>query len=350
MISAYEKESGPKEVLVNHPLLNYCAKLEEKGLLPIALDQVFEAEIERSTSRSQRIEFDRLLQSLLALSCHLLIPLFHEGELLGFITARAPTPPEPWGNNWALLQIIYPYFSQVAQTLKSLEVYEKSREKERLATIGEMAAGLAHEIRNPLGAIKGAAQFLDPSLDRPESRFLQVIIEEVDRLNGVVTQFLDYSKPQTLQKQRVDLNELVKRTVDFLKAGVSDRVHFEILPAESGAILMASPEQLKQVLMNFIQNSLKAVEGRSTGKIVVSVLKSIDLDKINLVVEDNGTGIKDEHLNRLFIPFFTTSPSGTGLGLSICQKIIEAHRGRIDVVSEPGKFARFIVTLPSAPC
>ena len=114
---------------------------------------------------------------------------------MGFVGFWVPGPPEPWGNNWAILSVVYPYYEQVAATLRSMEIFVRQREKERLAALGEMAAGLAHEIRNPLGAIKGAAQFLDPSTDRPESKFLKVIIEEVDRLNRVVTQFLDYSKP-----------------------------------------------------------------------------------------------------------------------------------------------------------
>ena len=116
-----------------------------------------------------------------------------------------PSPPEPWGNNWGFLPIIYPYYEQAAHTLRNLEIYVRQREKERLAALGEMAAGLAHEIRNPLGAIKGAAQFLDPSSDRPDEQFLKIIVEEVDRLNHVVTQFLDYSKPPTTDFKPIDV-------------------------------------------------------------------------------------------------------------------------------------------------
>ena len=226
-----------------------------------------------------------------------------------------------------------------------MEIYVRQREMERLATLGEMAAGLAHEIRNPLGAIKGAAQYLDPSGDKPESRFLKVIVEEVDRLNRVVTQFLDYSKPPVTEFKQVELLPLVNKTVDMLKANPVEGVRLEMSGVAKSVAVMAAPEQIQQVLINLIQNSTKALSGRSDGVIRVGV----DIDGASeavVSVEDNGCGIKREHLDKLFIPFFTTSPSGTGLGLSISQKIIEFHRGRIEVATEEGRFTRFSVILP----
>jgi signal transduction histidine kinase len=261
-----------------------------------------------------------------------------------------PTPPEPWGNNWGLLPILYPYFEQAAATLRSMEVYVKQREKERLATLGEMAAGLAHEIRNPLGAIKGAAQFLDPSFDRPESKFLKVIIEEVDRLNRVVTQFLEYSKPQTIDLKPVNLSQLAEKTVEFLRPSGPSQINLSFSPSTQPVRVPVSPEQIQQVLLNLIQNSLKALEGKEAGnvKVIVTTEGYGSHREALVIVEDDGPGIKREHLEKIFIPFFTTSPSGTGLGLSICQKIIEGHHGRIEVASEEGRFTRFSVILPIA--
>jgi two-component system, NtrC family, sensor histidine kinase HydH len=342
-----ESTQSLREVLASHTLLQYCERLQRRGELPVLLDQMLENEIARSTSRSQREFFFGLLQALKALRCNLLIPLFESNQILGFVTLYAPTPPEPWGSNWGLLQVAYPYFEQAAQTLRNMEVYTVQREKERLATIGEMAAGLAHEIRNPLGAIKGAAQFLDPTADRPESRFLRVIVEEVDRLNHVVTQFLDYSKPYKVEMKALDISALVEKTVELMRPSIKQEVvRLEYRAPALPVQIMGSPEQLQQVLVNLIRNSLKALEGSSSGMIEVSVERSERLREVILAVEDNGCGIKKEHIDKLFIPFFTTSPSGTGLGLSICQRILEAHRGRIEVSTEDGRFSRFSVILP----
>jgi len=343
-----------KEILVDHPLLRYCDLLRQRGELPVVLDQVLENEIDRSTSRLQRDNLTALLQGLKALGSNLLLPLSDSGKMLGFVVMRIHAPPEPWGNNWGLLPIIFRYYEQAGQILRNMEVFVRQREKERLATLGEMAAGLAHEIRNPLGAIKGAAQFLDPTSERPESRFLRVIVEEVDRLNRVVTQFLDYSKPPSTDFKTVDLSLLAQKTVEMMRSHPTSAIpgiQLEFIGLKP-AFALAAQEQIQQVLINLIQNSIRALEsctGRTQpGQILISVdVEGIGANQESVIaVEDDGPGIKREHLEKLFIPFFTTSPSGTGLGLSISQKIIESHRGRIEVATEEGRFTRFSVILP----
>jgi two-component system sensor histidine kinase HydH len=347
--------SGPssvvfRELLAQNPLLKYCAELARQGKFPVLLDQILENEIDRSASRIQRQHFTRLMEALKGLGANLLIPLIDSGKILGFLVMWVPAPPEPWENNWGLLPVIYPFFEQAAQTMQNMEIYVRQREKERLAALGEMAAGLAHEIRNPLGAIKGAAQFLNTSEDRPEKQFLDIIVREVDRLNRVVTQFLDYSKPSTVDLKAVDLAKLTERTIALMKAGMAPGVEVEFLQGRGPSIVMGSAEQISQVLINLLQNSQRALEGKLSGMIRVSVETSGEPhpSEVSLIVEDTGYGIKKENLEKLFIPFFTTSPSGTGLGLSISHKIIEAHRGRIEVVSEEGRFTRFSVVLPAA--
>lgn len=358
--SAREREEDRpslREVLVTHPMLDHCRKTHQRGDLPVLLDQFLQNEIDRSASRKQREYLTGLIQGLRALRANLLIPLFDHEAILGFVVLGMSSPPEPWGNNWGLLPQIYPYFEQAAETMRSLEIFVRQREKERLAALGEMAAGLAHEIRNPLGAIKGAAQFLEPASgdSRPESKFLQIIIEETDRLNRVVTQFLDYSKPAAADLRPVDLGPLVEKTVEKMRPAIPADIKLQLecdSDKSQSTQIMAQPEQIQQVLINLIQNSVRAIENRGAStrerliRVRVELSGSGGLFEATVSVEDTGHGIKKENLDKLFIPFFTTTPSGTGLGLSISQKIVEAHRGRIEVVSEEGRFTRFSVVLP----
>lgn len=350
-----------REIIADHPLIQTCLKQQARAELPILLDLVLESEVERSTSAKQRETLKALIEALHALGGNLLIPLgFESGspngllggslngtlseKMLGFVVILAPEAPASWGHHWGLLQVVYPYFEQAGQTLKNMEVYARSREKDRLAALGEMAAGLAHEIRNPLGAIKGAAQFLDPSSDRPESRFLRVILEEVDRLNAVVTQFLDYSRKESLDLREIDLAVLVRKITDLLKPSFPQTLRLDIRFPSEAIMVSVAPEQIQQVILNLVQNSLKAMQSRAGEERLLIALKKIGSrqnTEIHLTIEDNGPGIKRENLDKIFIPFFTTSPSGTGLGLSICQKIMEAHQGRVEVQSEEGRFTRF---------
>lgn len=346
-----------REILADHLLIAYGFQLRQRGELPVILDQALESELERLASRSLREKILAIRQALKALDANLFMPFFDAGKVLGFVVMRTPGPPEPWGNSWGFLQTLYPYFEQAGQVMRNMEIFVRQREKERLAALGEMAAGLAHEIRNPLGAIKGAAQFLDPSADRPESKFLKVIVEEVDRLNRVVTQFLDYSKPHAAEHERMDVSRAVAKTMDALMP-ILESKHIEtkiIQPSEEAWITGASV-QIQQIVMNLVQNGIKAVqdeEGNIKPDARLSVEVKVDQDFMNrkrvlILVEDNGRGIAKQNIHKIFIPFFTTSPSGSGLGLSICQKLAEAHHGRIEVQSEPGRMTRFSVILPYA--
>ena len=348
LVSGGATAEACREVLSNDPLVQYCEDLATKGKFPILLDQILENEVDRSASRTQREHYTRIIEGLNALGANLLIPLSASGRMLGFLALKVTHPPASWENNWGLLPVLYPYFEQAGQTMQRMEVFTRQREKERLAVLGEMAAGLAHEIRNPLGAIKGAAQFLDPSGDRPESRFLKIIIEEVDRLNRVVTQFLDYSKPFSIEFNKVDLSKLAEQTAEMMHPGIRAGIFLEFETQCKAAFVSASAEQIRQVLINLIQNAQQALKDRAQGKIRVAVFLQGERQHREAVVavEDNGQGIKKENLDKLFIPFFTTSPSGTGLGLSICHKIVEAHQGRIEVISEEGRFTRFSVIVP----
>lgn len=252
--------------------------------------------------------------------------------------------------------------AQIGVVLENSRVYAQMKERDRLAVLGQMAAGLAHEIRNPLGAIKGAAQLLaDPpegaSLDPASREFLGIILEEVDRLDRVVGSVLDLSRSHDGAVVPTDVNAIVRRTLQILSAEPgSEELKIEPTLDPSLPRVAIDPEQLRQVLMNLLRNASQAMKGR--GKVVVSTRVRFgrgtrsgpgsDDPFVEVTVADNGPGISQKVLENLFMPFFTTKEKGTGLGLAISQRIVQNAGGRIDVRSYEGKGSTFAVILPAA--
>jgi signal transduction histidine kinase len=250
--------------------------------------------------------------------------------------------------------------AQAARVIESSQQYERVKERERLAALGEMAAGLAHEIRNPLGAIKGAAQLLigpdgKPAAQGPETgEFLDIIVEEVNRLNNVVTRFLDYAraeKPEPHRTARVDVNAVVRKTAQLL-AGTKEAKNVSIdvrlddlLPPVAG-----DSDALVQVFLNLGQNAMQAMPEGGTLEILTTRRRRSRLGYgqfAEVRFRDTGVGIARDKLKKLFIPFFTTKSRGTGLGLAISQRIVAQHGGTIEVRSTPGQGSTFSVFLPA---
>lgn len=300
-----------------------------------------EAERESLPGRIAQIQLSQ--EALISLHSTIAFPLEHDKSILGFATIYLKEPPEKWDESWGALPLLAPYFKRAGEALHELDIYARLRERDRLATVGEMAAGLAHEIRNPLGAIKGAAQLLDPKPGDPQEPFLKIIIEEVNRLNGVVTQFLNYAKPFRDEKVWGNLSELVlanAKKFESLLAGKG--IKFTVEVPDAMPQILCQPALINIVLTNLILNAERAHESaKKTEKgpyISVRLAHTIrEPMEVSLSVEDNGPGMTPEVLDKVFIPFFTQSPQGTGLGLSICQKIAEAHDGRMEASSVPGK-------------
>ncbi|MCS6798181.1 MAG: ATP-binding protein [Myxococcota bacterium] len=244
--------------------------------------------------------------------------------------------------------------AQAALAIENSRVYQRFKERDRLAALGEMAAGLAHEIRNPLGAIKGSAQVLAETEAGEEAReFLGIIVEEVDRLDRVVRSFLDYARPARGNPQPTDVGTVVQRTVSLLaaeceRAGIEVRIDL----AEQLPPVRVDADRLHQVLINLVQNAVQAMEGRG-GELRLSTSAHPpstpgESGRVEVRVADTGPGIPREVLGRLFVPFVTTKERGTGLGLAVSQRIVAAAGGRIEVRSSPGNGATFIVHLPVA--
>jgi two-component system sensor histidine kinase HydH len=253
--------------------------------------------------------------------------------------------------------------AQIGVVVENSRVYAQMKERDRLAVLGQMAAGLAHEIRNPLGAIKGAAQLLaDPqpgvTIDPASREFLGIILEEVDRLDRVVGSVLDLARPHEGTVVPTDVNAVVRRTLQILSAepgGEELKIEVTLDPALPRVAI--DPEQMRQVLMNLLRNAAQAMKGR--GKIAVSTRVRFgrgtrsggptnDEPFVEVTVADNGPGIAQNVLGNLFMPFFTTKEKGTGLGLAISQRIVQGAGGRIDVRSYEGKGSTFSVVLPAA--
>ncbi len=243
-----------------------------------------------------------------------------------------------------------------ALVIENSKLYHQMKEKDRLAALGEMSAGLAHEIRNPLAAIKGAVQYLDPKkLPEEDRQFVEIVIEEVNRLNGVVTQFLDYSRPLKPSMAPTAVNEVLEKTFKLLQPGFPPNVAVEIDLADWLPRVQADAEQLKQVFLNLALNAFQAMPGG--GRLHVSTRVARDelafwregsrrADVVEVRFRDSGPGVPEAARDSIFVPFYTTKEKGTGLGLAICQRIVKAHQGSIGVRSPPDAGAEFLVALP----
>jgi signal transduction histidine kinase len=217
---------------------------------------------------------------------------------------------------------------------------------EKLSAIGELAAGLAHEIKNPLAGIKGAIEIIRDSLapEHAHSQILGEVLSEVSRIDRSVVNLLSYSKPRKPDFHKVDLVNLVENVISFLKkvADSQDICLHVVIPSEVPH-LTGDENELKQLFMNLILNSLEAIQEK--GNVWVKVKCPFD-SMVNIVVADDGPGIPSEQVGKIFQPFFTSKKNGTGLGLATCKRIVANHDGFIRVQSKPGEGTRFTIDLP----
>ncbi len=222
-----------------------------------------------------------------------------------------------------------------------IELEDQLRLKEALAGLGEMTAGLAHEFRNGLATIHGYARLLDPArLPEPYRPYLEGIRQETAELGEIVTNFLNFARPQPLTMMALDLGSIVRRAVeDVAQVGA----HIDV--RGTFGTVMGDDVLLRQVLSNLVRNAVEACTSAGIEpRIVVS--GDVDLSSARVTVEDNGPGIPPESLHRIFQPFVTTKAQGTGLGLAIVQKVIVSHNGRIIAGNRPEGGARFRIQLP----
>jgi two-component system sensor histidine kinase HydH len=294
-----------------------------------------------------------MTRALESLNGSVVLAVVGEEQLLGMLALRDERLREAYSSEE--IELFRGVAASIGVTLQNSQVYERMKERDRLAALGQMAAGLAHEIRNPLGSIKGAAQYLEPIgaqlADKSTKEFLDIIVEEVNRLNKIVSQFLDYARPYRGDQKPLDVNDVVRKTLHLLeKEEGAARVEITNNLVEGLPPVRADAEQLRQVFINLAINALQAMTGGGRLQVSTSLRRSTRRGAAAAFLEvrfrDTGTGIPAPDGRNLFIPFFTTKEKGTGLGLPISQRIIENHGGTIEWRSQPGAGATFTVLLP----
>ena len=236
------------------------------------------------------------------------------------------------------------WFRRYQRSRKQLQ--EATARKEKLVALGHLAAGVAHEIRNPLSSIKGLAKYFAERTpaDGEAHQLAQVMAKEADRLNRVVSELLELVRPAHLKYQSVDLNEVITHSLQLVSQDAASRaISLKFIAQPALCRIQADPDRLKQVLLNLYLNAIHAI-GRD-GVITVAVRECGD-GRVKVSVADSGKGMTAEQLQAIFTPYFTTKADGTGLGLAVVQNIVEQHGGTIDAESTPGKGALFTLYLP----
>ena len=295
-------------------------------------------------ARDETKRLTELKNTLRQMNAGITVPLMGGDRIIGFLNLWDERVPEAYASDE--IALILEIAERAAIVVENSKLYERVKERDRLAALAERVADLV-----------GAAQFLSPqNLPAETSEFLGIIVEEVDRLNAVVTQFLDYSRPLKQNFAPTDLADVVNRTLKLLSNSLPAAVQLDLKLAEPLPKIQGDPEQLKQVLINLIQNSVQAMPEGGTLSIEVRAPSDVTgwrlseaPELVEVRVRDTGHGLSGEAKQHIFVPFYTTKEKGTGLGLAICQRIIKSHGGSIGLSSQRDDGTEFVIRLPAIP-
>ncbi|HUX57961.1 MAG TPA: ATP-binding protein [Bacteroidales bacterium] len=286
----------------------------------------------------------------------LIYPFIVMNQVRGMVCICNKENNVPFNDNE--LQYLKIFLDQAGFAFENALLYQVQKERtrkmyraDRLATLGELSAGAAHEIRNPLTSIRSSIQFLKRKFnDSTDIEMANDLISEVDRINEIIEGMLSFAKPQPLKKENTQLKTILLQTIQLVsntarKEGIEICLNYQ---AEREDIF-ADPSQLKQVFLNIIMNSIQAIESEP-GKIDINIIFSDGQYRYTpeylIEVIDNGKGIPNENIDKIFDPFFTTKNEGTGLGLSISYGIINQHGGDIEFFSNPGIGTKAKIRIP----
>ncbi|TKS59136.1 MAG: PAS domain-containing sensor histidine kinase [Nitrospira sp.] len=300
-----------REVFNLHP-----SQQEDERMLDVSANMRFEVECKRTDG-------NRLILGMT------LAPLHEQGEKTGLVGV----------------------FKDLTQ-IRDLE--EEMRRKDWLASLGEMSAGMAHEIRNPLGALAGAMQMLrkDLQADETSQRLMDIAVREATRLDTIITEFLQYARPPALNLAEFDLNKVLAETLDLVQHEARTRTNIKIVTSLAGGALpgQVDQDQMKQVFWNLATNAFDAMP--NGGQLTIATgCRKIDVggrkaDVVEISFQDTGEGVPKKNLDKIFLPFFTTKKRGSGLGLAAVHRIVDLHGGWIKVDSQEHQGSRFVVCLP----
>lgn len=295
------------------------------------------------------------------LDAELIYPLKVMNHISGTIFLGCKEDKTPFsGQEINLLSLL---FDQAAFAIEHASLYEMQTDRikkmyrtDRLATLGELAAGAAHEIRNPLTSIRSTIQYLskDFASDPVKSEMITALITEVERINKIVQGLLSFARPSELNTSEVNIEYLINQTLVLINTTLQNQnieIQFEYFTEET--LIFGDAEQLKQVFLNIILNAVDAMssnEPEQPRTLIISIEKGVTIDAYNryllISFEDTGKGINEKDLENIFNPFFTTKDNGTGLGLAISYGAVNRHGGDIEVKSIPDKGTLFTIKLP----
>lgn len=239
------------------------------------------------------------------------------------------------------------FIAQIEDLTRVRQLEYSVRQNEKMAAIGGLAAGIAHEIRNPLAGISGSVELLSQTTANEDDRkLMRIILREIDRLNNLITEFLDYSRPEAPPTDPVDLVSLVREVMEGVKN--DKRLRQDVMTKielPSKALILGRRDKLKQAFLNIVINAYQAMDGVSSAAFEVHL--SAESKSWKMVLKDSGCGMSESTRRRMFEPFHTTKSKGTGLGLAVTHKILEGHGAQIFVESAPGLGTSFILIFPA---
>jgi signal transduction histidine kinase len=316
---------------------------------------VIREELERYSSASTTLA---VIETLKMMGSELCLPLVTKQKLIGIINLGMKGKGEMYTHED--LELLETMANQATVAIENARLYEdlirakvQMQRADRLAALGTLTAGLAHEIRNPLVAIKTFTQLLPTRFDDTEFRdhFLKVTAGEVDRIASLVTELLDFARPSQPKLNSEDLNQVVEKMA-LLVDTESHKKNIKILKDLYASLpfVTLDKEQIKQVLLNILLNAVDATPENGTISVSTRPLtKNGYLDHVQVTIADTGKGIPEEDLEKVFTPFYTTKHTGSGLGLSISHQIVQEHQGNIEVESKLNVGTTFRINLPVNP-